>query len=77
MSAAEIGQTVAGQASATAGSTQPATPVRPAVSWWGDVWHRFRQQRLSLAAAVMLVVLVFLALTAPLISAAASSSPAR
>lgn len=67
MSAAEIGQTIPGQTTAV-GRAKAATPVRPAVSWWGDVWRRFRQQRLSLAAAILLAVLVLLALTAPMIA---------
>jgi peptide/nickel transport system permease protein len=67
MSAAEIGQTIIGQVS-TSGSAQPATPVRPSASWWGDVWRRFRRQRLSLVAAVVLLAMALLALTAPVIA---------
>jgi peptide/nickel transport system permease protein len=68
MSAAEIGQAISGPASPSAGLTRTAARARPAVSWWGDVWRRFRRQRLSLAAAVVLLILALLALTAPAIA---------
>ncbi len=68
MSTAEIGQTVPGQAPSRAGLARPVTQPRPAVSWWGDVWRRFRRQRLSLAAAVVLIAMALLALTAPMIA---------
>jgi peptide/nickel transport system permease protein len=68
MSAAEIGQVGAVQASARAEFAQPGTLPRTAVSWWGDVWCRFRRQRLSLAAAAVLIALALLAILAPVIS---------
>lgn len=68
MSAAEIGQAIPASAAARAGLREEIRQARPAVSWWGDVWRRFRRQRLSLAAAVLLLVLGFLALTAPAIA---------
>ena len=70
MSTAEIGQVVAGSrapAAAIDRADRPRNPVR-AVSWWGDVWRRFRRQRLSLAAAVVLITLALLALLAPMVS---------
>lgn len=42
--------------------------ARPAASWWSDVWRRFRRQKLPLAAAILLLVLVLLALLAPAIA---------
>ena len=68
MSAAEIGQIVTGQTRTDAVRERSLAPPRPAVSWWGDVWRRFRRQRLSLLAAVVLLALALLALTAPVIS---------
>jgi peptide/nickel transport system permease protein len=68
MSTAEIGQAVQSKISAPMTLAKPATAPRPAVSWWGDVWRRFRQQRLSLVAAVFLIALALSALTAPLIA---------
>ena len=68
MSTAEIGQAVPGQAPPRAGLARPTAQPRPAVSWWGDVWRRFRRQRLSLAAAVVLIALALLALLAPVIA---------
>ncbi len=68
MSTAEIGQAVQSQAPSRADLAQPNTQPRTAVSWWGDVWRRFRQQRLSLAAAVVLITLALLAILAPVIS---------
>ena len=68
MSAAEIGQAIPASAAPRAGLREQGRQARPAVSWWGDVWRRFRRQRLSLAAAVLLLVLGFLALTAPAIA---------
>jgi peptide/nickel transport system permease protein len=41
---------------------------RAGVSWWGDVWRRFRRQRLPLAAGVVLVCLALLAILAPVVS---------
>ena len=55
MSTAEIGQTVPRPVSSPARLARPAAQPRPAVSWWGDVWRRFRRQRLSLAAAGVLI----------------------
>jgi peptide/nickel transport system permease protein len=37
-------------------------------SWWGDVWRRFRSQRVALAAAAVLAVLVLLVALAPVIA---------
>jgi peptide/nickel transport system permease protein len=68
MSAAEIGQVVPGQGSARASSTQPTPQPRPSASWWGDVWRRFRRQRLSLVAAVVLITMAILAILAPMVS---------
>jgi peptide/nickel transport system permease protein len=68
MSAAEIGQSVIGTASPATTLAKRSTRPRPAASWWGDVWRRFRRQRLSLLAAVVLIMLALLALTAPLIA---------
>ena len=68
MSAAEIGQAVQPQAPPRAGLAQRNTQIRPAVSWWGDVWRRFRRQKLSLVAAIVLIAMAFLALTAPIIA---------
>jgi peptide/nickel transport system permease protein len=67
MSTAEIGQLVDAPSPVRAGSSRPAHE-RPAVSWWGDVWRRFRRQRVALVAAVILLVLMLLALTAPVIA---------
>ncbi len=67
MTTAEIGQTVTGPTPAGATARADARP-RPAASWWGDVWRRFRRQHLSLAAAVVLLALAILALTAPLVA---------
>lgn len=68
MGAAEIGQSIPVRTPAAVGLAEREARARPAVSWWGDVWRRFRRQRLSLAAAVLLIVLAFLALTAPVIA---------
>ncbi len=68
MSAAEIGQSVSGPAATRAVTARAVTQPRPSVSWWGDVWRRFRRQRLSLVAAVVLILLGVLALTAPIIA---------
>ena len=68
MSAAEIGQPVQTQAPSRPRLAQRDTQARPAVSWWGDVWRRFRRQRLSLAAAIVLIAMALLALTAPLVA---------
>jgi peptide/nickel transport system permease protein len=38
------------------------------VSWWGDVWRRFRRQRVPLAAAVVLICLALLAILAPVVA---------
>lgn len=37
-------------------------------SWWGDVWRRFRRQKLSLVAGVVLLVVVLSAALAPVLS---------
>jgi peptide/nickel transport system permease protein len=68
MSAAEIGQAVQTQTPAEARLAQRDAQARPAVSWWGDVWRRFRRQRLALVAAVVLLVMALLALMAPVIA---------
>ncbi|MCD6030909.1 MAG: transporter permease [Thermomicrobiales bacterium] len=68
MSAAEIGQAVQTQTPAEARLAQRDAQARPAVSWWGDVWRRFRRQRLALVAAVVLIVMALLALMAPAIA---------
>ncbi|MDF3041948.1 MAG: putative oligopeptide transporter, partial [Thermomicrobiales bacterium] len=68
MSAAEIGQAVQTQTPAEARLAQRDAQARPAVSWWGDVWRRFRRQRLALVAAVVLLVMALLALMAPAIA---------
>jgi ABC-type dipeptide/oligopeptide/nickel transport system permease subunit len=46
----------------------PGTRQRVGVSWWGDVWRRFRRQRVPLAAAVVLVCLALLAISAPVVA---------
>ena len=68
MSAAEIGHVVSGQVPARASGAQPTPQPRPSASWWGDVWRRFRRQRLSLVAAVVLITLAILAILAPMVS---------
>lgn len=67
MTTAGIGQTVTGSPPAAATAHADAQ-ARPAASWWDDVWRRFRKQRLSLAAAVVLLALAGLALAAPLVA---------
>jgi ABC-type antimicrobial peptide transport system permease subunit len=37
-------------------------------SWWQDVWRRFAQQRAPLAAGMIFLILLLLALLAPLIA---------
>ena len=37
-----------------------------ATSWWGDVWCRFRQQRTSMVAAVILLAIILASAIAPL-----------
>jgi len=68
MSTAEIGQTVTGQTGSRVVRGQPLERSRPGVSWWGDVWRRFRRQRLSLLAAIVLLSLALLALAAPIVA---------
>jgi peptide/nickel transport system permease protein len=68
MSTADIGQVISGQGPTPAGIAQPTAQPRPSASWWSDVWRRFRRQRLSLAAGVILIALVLLALLAPVVS---------
>jgi len=68
MSTAEIGQVVSREGAKAAGVAQPTVKPGPTVSWWGDVWRRFRRQRLSLAAAVVLMSLALLAILAPVVS---------
>jgi peptide/nickel transport system permease protein len=68
MSTAEIGQVVSREGATAPGVAQPTVKPRPTVSWWGDVWRRFRRQRLSLAAAVVLMSLALLAILAPVVS---------
>jgi ABC-type dipeptide/oligopeptide/nickel transport system permease subunit len=68
MSTAEIGQVVQGKTPAPLGLARPAAQPRPATSWWGDVWRRFRRQPVPLAATVVLLALALLALLAPVIS---------
>src|SRR5215213_9690642 len=68
MSTAEIGRVVPSQSPARTDAAPVGAQPRPTVSWWGDVWRRFRRQRLSLAAALVLIALVLLAILAPLIS---------
>jgi peptide/nickel transport system permease protein len=67
MSTAEIGHAQR-NAPARASLGRSTTQPRPAVSWWGDVWRRFRRQRLSLLAAVVLITMAVLALAAPVIA---------
>jgi peptide/nickel transport system permease protein len=43
-------------------------PDHAATSWAQDVWRRFRQQRLALAAGIVFLALVLVALLAPLIA---------
>src|SRR3712207_9292359 len=68
MSTAEIGQVIAGQDPVPATIAPPVERLRPTASWWGDVWRRFRRQRLSLAAPIVLLALALLALLAPVVS---------
>jgi peptide/nickel transport system permease protein len=68
MSAAEIDQSIQGAASSAIGLATRSARPRPAASWWGDVWRRFRRQRLSLLAAIVLVMTALLAITAPVIA---------
>jgi peptide/nickel transport system permease protein len=48
-------------------ATGQARPDR-GVSWWGDVWRRFRSQRVPLAAAVVLIAFGLLAIFAPVVA---------
>ena len=68
MSTAEFGQVVTGQDSVPATNAPPTAQLDRTASWWGDVWRRFRRQRLSLAAAIVLLTLALLALLAPVVS---------
>ncbi len=67
MSAADIGQAVQTQAPRARLAQRDIQP-RPAASWWGDIWRRFRRQKLSLVAAIVLIAMALLALTAPIIA---------
>ena len=68
MSTAEIGQVVPNQSGSRVDAPRASAQPRPTVSWWGDVWRRFRRQRLSLVAAFVLITLALLAILAPVIS---------
>src|SRR5687768_9368188 len=68
MSAADIGHAVQTQAPPRARLAQRDIQLRPAVSWWGDVWRRFRRQKLSLAAAIVLIAMALRGLLAPLVA---------
>jgi hypothetical protein len=68
MSTAEIGQVVPNQSASRVDVPRASAQPRPTVSWWGDVWRRFRRQRLSLVAAFVLITLALLAILAPVIS---------
>src|SRR5215213_3886225 len=68
MSIAEISQGASDRLRSREGAVPPTAQPRPTVSWWGDVWRRFRRQRLSLVAAIILIALALLAVLAPLIS---------
>lgn len=51
------------------GVASPLAPrLRPASSWWADVWRRFRREKVPLAAAIVLVVLAGLVVLAPIIA---------
>jgi peptide/nickel transport system permease protein len=41
---------------------------RPATTWWRDVWRRFLIQKLSVAAGIVLLLLLLAALFAPLLT---------
>jgi peptide/nickel transport system permease protein len=41
---------------------------RARVTWWGDVWRRFRRQKVSVAAAIVLGCLVLSAIAAPVVA---------
>lgn len=68
MSAAKTGRIGEGPIAPSLKPARRAVPARAAVSWWGDVWRRFRRQRVSLLAAVVLVAMALLALTAPIVA---------
>jgi peptide/nickel transport system permease protein len=68
MSTADISQAPAGPARATTRTAPRSREARPAVSWWGDVWRRFRQQKVALVAAAVLLTMMLLALLAPVIA---------
>jgi len=68
MSAAKTSRVGKGTVAPAVRLARPAAPQRPAVSWWGDVWRRFRRQRVSLVAAVVLIAMVLLALAAPMVA---------
>jgi ABC-type dipeptide/oligopeptide/nickel transport system permease subunit len=68
MSTTDIGQVISGQGPTPARMAQPTAQPRPTASWWSDVWRRFRRQRLSLAAGVVLIALALLAILAPVVS---------
>jgi peptide/nickel transport system permease protein len=55
-------------ASVRAPLTAEAARPRARVSWWGDVWRRYRRQKVSVAAAIVLVGLVLLAVAAPVVA---------
>src|ERR671931_2856049 len=51
------------------GALAPPSPGEQRVlTWWGDVWQRFRRQRLPLAAGVLLSGLILVALLAPVLA---------
>ena len=74
MSTAEIGYAVKNHPPTVPSLAAADARLRPPVSWWGDVWRRFRSQRLPLMAAVVLIILAILAVLAPVI---ASHDPAQ
>ena len=38
------------------------------ISWWGDVWRRFRRQRACLISGVVVLIVVLSALLSPIIA---------
>ena len=42
--------------------------VRPSVSYWAGVWRRLKQDKLAIACALLLLVLILLAIFAPIFS---------
>jgi len=53
---------------AGASIVQAGVAEEKAVTWWQDVWRRFRRQRLSVAALGMLLAVVLSAVLAPVIA---------